>query len=138
MAKLVMNDGDMFKTINKYYANKSRQWEAKEVSVNVLSEGNNGKVQNIGTSRFNLAHFVSQYFNQPQGDELQTIFMQVVNFPAKGLVGDLELQVTLTPPSKDKIRGRSTGRQTVNANTAINPPAAKASVNDSNGFSLGN
>lgn len=64
MAKLVFNDGDMFKTINKYYGSKNK-WDAKEVQVNVLSEGGNGKVQTIGTSRFNLAHFVSQYFNQP-------------------------------------------------------------------------
>jgi hypothetical protein len=47
---------------------------------------------------------------------MQTFFVEVVNFPAKGLVGDLEIQVTLTPPSKDKIRGRSTGRQTVGQN----------------------
>jgi len=64
--------------------------------------------------------------------------MQVVNFPAKGLVGDLELQVTLTPPSKDKVRGRSTGRQTVNPGAAINPPAKKSSVNDGNAFAFGN
>jgi hypothetical protein len=139
MAKVTLNDGDMFKTVNKYYGNKNRQWESKEVSINVLSEGSNGKVQNIGSSKFNLSHFVSQYFNSPPGDEPQTFFMQVVSFPLKGLVGDLELQVTLTPPSKDKIRGRSTGRQTVNASAAINPSFVKKStVNDGNGFAGAN
>jgi hypothetical protein len=64
MAKIMFNDGDMFKTVNKYYGSKNK-WDAKEVIVNILSEGGNGKVQTIGTSKFNLAQYVSQYFNQP-------------------------------------------------------------------------
>ena len=44
MAKLPLGDADVFKTSNKYYGNKNRQWEAKEVTVNVLSEGTGGKV----------------------------------------------------------------------------------------------
>ena len=44
MAKLAFGDADVFKTVNKYYGNKNRQWEAKEVTVNVLSVGTGGKV----------------------------------------------------------------------------------------------
>ena len=141
MTKLAFGDLDVFKTVNKYYGDKNRKWEAKEVTVNVISEGTGGKIQNIGTSKFNLANFVTKYFNSPEGEQQQTQFMEYVSYPPKGLVGDLELKVTLTPPSKDKIRGRSTGRQPVTSSNAMNaPPQPKQSFagNNGGGVSLGN
>ena len=76
MAKLPFGDADVFKTVNKYYGNKNRQWDEKEVTVSVLSVGTGGKVQSIGSAKFNLASFIAQYFNTPEGDLPQTQFME--------------------------------------------------------------
>lgn len=141
MTKLQFGDADVFKTVNKYYGDKNRHWESKEVTVNVLSEGKGGKMQNIGSSKFNLSNFIAQYFNTQEGEQPQTQFLEYVKFPPTGLVGDLELKITLNPPSKDKIRGRSTGRQTVNPNNAMNGPKqsfASSSNAGGNNVSLGN
>ena len=88
---MVIGDGDMFKTVNKYYGNKNRQWDVKEVTISVFSEGTGGKMQTIGGSKLNLSKFIASYFNSPVGEPAQTMFMEKVNFGPKSLVGDLEI-----------------------------------------------
>ena len=68
------------------------QWKEKEIWISVQSEGVGGNVQNIGSQKLNLAKFVAQFFAQ---QEPMIQCLEVVPFPMGGLVGDLELQVSI-------------------------------------------